>query len=89
MSRLFQRANVKTCALEIADRSFAILEDTVIELVRDGVFKPGSPPVLAEAIWAMLHGVTALLLDQVGNVQTEPEALIEAALDMLEGGLLA
>ena len=89
MSRLFQRANAKTCALEMADRSFAILEDTVVELVRDGVFKPGPAPVLAEAIWAMLHGMTALLLDQADNVQTEPAVLIEAALDMLESGLLA
>ena len=89
MSRLFQRDDAKTCAVEIADRSFAILEDKVTMLVRDGVFRPGSPPVLAEAIWAMLHGTTSLLLDHPGNIQAEPEALIEATLDLLEAGLVA
>ena len=89
MSRLFQRSGAKTCAVEMADRSFAILEDAVIELVRHGVFRPGPAPVLAEAIWAMLHGVTALLLDQPGNLQSEPDALIDAALDMIEAGLVA
>ena len=88
MSRLFQRGD-RNCAVEIADRSFAILEDKVIKLVHDGVFRPGAPPILAEAIWAMLHGTTSLLLDHPGNIQAEPEALIEATLDLLEAGLVA
>ncbi len=89
MTRLFQRDTARTCALEMADHSFAILQDRVIELVREGVFRPGPAPILAEAIWAMLHGVTALLLDQPGNLESGPSALIETALDLLEGGLLA
>ena len=73
----------------MADRSFAILQDRVIELTRNGTFNAiGPAPQIAEAIWAMLHGVTSLLLDQADNLETPPGKLIEAALDLLEAGLV-
>ncbi len=89
MSRLFRRCDAKTpSTVEMADRSFAILQDRVVELTRDGTFKPAGPASqTAEAIWAMLHGVTSLLLDQAENLETPPGKLIEAALDLLEAGL--
>jgi AcrR family transcriptional regulator len=88
MSRLFRRSEPRTCAIEMADRSFALLQDHVTELMRDGTFQPGVPALTAEAIWAMLHGVTALLLDQADNLETPRAALIEASLDLLEAGLV-
>ncbi len=90
MSRLFRRTDAKTPgAVEMADRSFAILQDRVIELTRNGTFNAiGPAPQIAEAIWAMLHGVTSLLLDQADNLETPPGKLIEAALDLLEAGLV-
>jgi AcrR family transcriptional regulator len=88
MSRLFRRSEPRTCAVEMADRSFALLQDHVTELMRDGTFQPGVPALTAEAIWAMLHGVTALLLDQADNLENPPAALIEAALDLVEAGLV-
>ncbi len=90
MGRLADRGGVRTPAADMADRSFAILQDGVVELTRSGVFTPPAPaPQIAEAIWAMLHGVTSLLLDQADHLQTLPTKLIDAALDLLEAGLVA
>ena len=89
MSRLFRRCDARTpTTVEMADRSFAILQDRVAELTRNGIFTAAGPAAqTAEAIWAMLHGVTSLLLDQAENLETPPGQLIEAALDLLEAGL--
>jgi AcrR family transcriptional regulator len=89
MTRLFRDTGIKTCALEMADRSFAILQDRVTDLIAAGAFRAGPASLLAEAIWATLHGVTALLLDQADNLEAARGALIDTALDILEAGLVA
>ncbi len=89
MSRVFRREGGEACAVLMADHSFAILQDRVIELMRDGTFAQGNAASIAEAIWAMLHGVTALLLDQAENLESGKTDLVEAALDLLENGLVA
>ena len=89
MTRLFRRLDAKTCAVEMADRSFAILEEGMAELIRDGVFRPGHPAELAEAVWAALHGTTALLLDQADNLHTAKERLVTASIGLIERGLLS
>ncbi len=88
MTRLFRRSEAKTCALEVADRTFSILEDKVAELIRQGVFRRGQASQLAEAVWAALHGTTALLLDQADNLHTAGDQLIAASIDLIEHGLL-
>ncbi len=88
MTRLFTKAGAGVCALEMANQSFAILQERISELIGAGVFRPGRPALLAEAAWAMLHGVTALLLDQAENLENPPGLLIDAALNLLEAGLL-
>ena len=45
------------------------------------------PTLVAEAMWACLHGVTALLLDLPSQVQAEPDTLIETVLDLAMRGL--
>jgi hypothetical protein len=89
MSRVFRREGGEVCAVQMADHSFAILQDRVMELMRDGTFAPGNAACVAEAIWAMLHGVTALLLDQADNLGSSSTELVEAALDLMENGLVA
>ncbi len=74
---------------EAANRSFAILERGVAELMDAGVFRPTNPMLAAEAIWACLHGVTALLMDLPSQVRANPDALIDAVLDMAVRGLRA
>ena len=88
MTRLFRRDNPNTCAVGMADRSFAILQEGLTELMACGCFRPRPPELLAETIWAMVHGTTALLLDQAENLQAGADALIESMLDVLISGLL-
>ncbi|MFL5252201.1 MAG: TetR/AcrR family transcriptional regulator [Rhodopila sp.] len=72
-----------------ADRSFAILHDGIAGLMAAGLFRQGDPLLAAEAAWASLHGVTALLLDQAEHIDSPQEALIEAVLDLIIHGLSA
>jgi len=88
MTRLFRRDSTGSCTPQIAERSFAALQDQVTVLIRDGLFRAGNPALLAESIWATLHGVTALLLDQAGNLRASQQDLIEGTLDLLEAGLV-
>jgi AcrR family transcriptional regulator len=75
--------------IEDAHRSFAILERGVAELMRTGVFAVGDTPAVAEAAWACLHGVTALLLDQPEHLQTSPDRLADAVVGLVLRGLAA
>jgi AcrR family transcriptional regulator len=74
--------------VEDADRSFEILEGYVAELIGSGQFRPGSPAATSEAIWACVHGVTALLLDQPEHIVTPPEQLVEQVIDLAIRGCL-
>ena len=77
------------CSREIedADRSFAILEQGVADLMTAGLVVPGDTLAAAEAVWACLHGTTALVLDQPAHVQTPPARLIETVIALILGGL--
>jgi AcrR family transcriptional regulator len=72
--------------MQAADRSFEILQRGVEEMMAAGLFRPGPSEPLAEAIWACLHGVTALLLDQATHLNTPAERLIEQVLDIVMSG---
>ncbi len=73
--------------IQAADHSFAILQRGVEEMMAEGSFRPGASESIAEAIWACLHGVTALLLDQAEHVVTPPEHLVEQVIDLVTLGL--
>jgi AcrR family transcriptional regulator len=77
-----------SCAVAMAGRSFALLQDCVTELIGEGVFRALPPERLAETLWAMMHGITALLLDQAENLATPGAVLIETAIDVIEFGML-
>jgi AcrR family transcriptional regulator len=85
------RAACKPCdtlqAIEAADHSFAILQHSVEELMEAGLFRAGPSLPAAEAIWACLHGTTALLLDQAKHVTTPPACLIDQVIEMIVAGL--
>lgn len=72
-----------------ADRSFDILAGNIEGLMRSGVFRRAEPIVTAEAVWASLHGTTALLLDQAEHIESAPDALIERVIDIVLAGLSA
>lgn len=70
-----------------ADHSFAILQRSVEDMMAAGEFRrQTSSECAAEAIWACLHGVTALLMDQVAHVETPPAVLIDHVIDMIVAG---
>ena len=71
-----------------ADRSFAILQRNVEEMTAEGVFRAGDPVAVSEAIWAAMHGVTMLLLDQPEQCETPPERLIVVVIEMIINGLV-
>ena len=83
-----RRAEACPDGIEDADRSFAILERGIAELMGAGVFAPGDTLAAAEAAWACLHGTTALLLDQPEHLQTSPDRLVDAAVAMILRGLM-
>ena len=73
--------------IQAADRSFAILQRGVEEMMEAGLFRPGPSGPAAEAVWACLHGLTVLLVDQAQHLSTPQEQLIDQVLDMAIAGL--
>ena len=71
-----------------ADKSFGMLQFSVAELMESGVFRPGNSLEVAEALWACLHGVVMLLLNQPGHVETEPRRLVDVVVDSTIRGFL-
>jgi AcrR family transcriptional regulator len=92
----FQRKLISTpvpgrhCGVfEAADRSFGILERGVAELMDAGIFQRRPSILVAEALWACLHGVTALLLDHRDQLETDADALAATVVDTAIRGLMA
>jgi AcrR family transcriptional regulator len=72
-----------------ADRSFDILVNDITCLMQAGLFRIADPILTAEAVWASMHGVTALLLDQQDHLESDPDALVTAVIDIVVQGLSA
>jgi AcrR family transcriptional regulator len=87
----FQRralqAEPESCTPLVADRSFALLEAAVAELVEAGTFRPIDPCLGAEAIWCTVHGITSVLIDTPDKLRSGRDALIEATIDMIVAGM--
>lgn len=50
---------------EAEQRAFQILEETIVEGQRKGKLKAGNPRLMACALWSVVHGISALRLDQM------------------------
>lgn len=72
-----------------ADRSFYILASGIEQLMKAGVFRTADPILTAEAVWASMHGVTTLLLDQRDHLQSDADALIAKVTEIAVRGLTA
>jgi AcrR family transcriptional regulator len=70
-----------------SDRSFEIIANRIGQLMQAGIFRRGDPVLTAEAVWASLHGVTALLLDQREHLESGADALVTAVIEMAVRGL--
>jgi AcrR family transcriptional regulator len=58
-------------ALEIAAQAFAGLVTAVERAIRAGVIAEGSPTVMAQIIWASIHGFVALELCGIGFIEDQ------------------
>ncbi len=73
--------------IQAADHSFAILQRGIDDMMAAGLFRPGPSEPAAEAVWACLHGITAMLLDQSEHIKTPHEQLIQQVIGMAMAGL--
>ena len=72
-----------------ADIGFGMLVANVQALMDEGAFRQTCPMLVAEAIWACLHGLVALLLTHPGAVESDPNALTDQVIDMAMAGCRA
>jgi AcrR family transcriptional regulator len=73
--------------IEAADRSFEVLLNEAAGLIRAGIFRDMDPVAAAEALWACMHGATALLLDHADHLDTSQANLAATVVDMAVRGL--
>jgi AcrR family transcriptional regulator len=82
------RIGSKTCGkIPAAEHTFGVLQRGVEAMIQAGQLHTGPTGPTAEAIWACMHGVTMLLLDQSEHVTTPPEQLIQTVLDIVMNGM--
>ncbi len=70
-----------------SQRAFEILAESVTECARAGFFGPGNPAVIAQTLWAGLHGVTSLLITHEGFPFAERQILTKSVIDTMIRGL--
>ena len=73
-----------------AQASFQVLLDAVVMLEKDGLLRADPPQMLAQYIWAAVHGVAMLAIDgQLGPDPKAADALAIFALERLSTGIAA
>jgi AcrR family transcriptional regulator len=71
-----------------AQASFQVLLDAVVMLQKDGLLRADPPQMLAQHIWAAVHGVAMLAIDgQLGPDPKAANALAIFALERLSTGI--
>lgn len=82
------RAGAPACeGADVADMSFAVLEQAVQDLLAEGIFRAGDRDTIAETIWVCLHGVTSALVDLSAKICTPGDRLIESVIETVITGL--
>lgn len=68
-------------------QAFDLLAESVAGCSRAGVFGPGNTAVIAQTLWAGLHGVTSLLITHEGFPFAERQILTKSVIDTMIRGL--
>lgn len=71
----------------MGQRSFDLLASAVAECTRTGAIGPGNPAVVAQTLWAGIHGVTSLLITHEGFPFAERQTLTKSVVDTMIRGL--
>jgi AcrR family transcriptional regulator len=69
------------------ERAFGILLDTVKDGQQQGEVRSGDPMLLASVAWAMVHGISALRLDQTCPLEDRTQDFSAACSSVLLSGL--
>jgi AcrR family transcriptional regulator len=70
-----------------AEMSFALLIRCVQAMIDEGHYPGKSPIVMAEALWACVHGAVAVILCMGAKCESDPKILAEQVVDMAVSGL--
>jgi AcrR family transcriptional regulator len=77
-------------ACEAEKRAFQILEEAIVEGQAKGDLRAGDTKLMACALWSLVHGISALKLDQMPFAQgLEPDEFVIACSGLLFTGVLA
>jgi AcrR family transcriptional regulator len=68
-------------------RALGILRACVVSCSDAGTFRKVDPDVTARALWASLHGVTALLIQMPNFAWGDQQAVVDSVIDMAVEGL--
>jgi AcrR family transcriptional regulator len=71
------------------ERSFQFLLGLISLGIEQGKFRKSDPMMLAQACWAVMHGITSLLITQNDFPWVEREAVIQGVVETLMRGIAA
>lgn len=70
-------------------KAFGVLQSSIHELHARGLARADDPELLAQSIWAAMHGLVALLLARPGFPWVDREALIQGHVRLLADAAMA
>ena len=71
------------------EKSFRYLLEIISLGIEQGKFRKSDPMMLAQASWAVMHGITSLLINQMDFPWVDKEALIQSVVETLILGVVA
>jgi AcrR family transcriptional regulator len=71
------------------ERAFRHLLEIISRGIEEGKFRKSDPMLFAQASWAVMHGITSLLINQMDFPWVDKEALIQAVVETLVRGVVA
>jgi AcrR family transcriptional regulator len=74
---------------DVGQRAFDVVTETVRECIARGAIADQDPVLLAETVWASIHGVVALELSCPQVFETPVERIVETLVTTLARGLVA
>jgi AcrR family transcriptional regulator len=71
----------------IGMQAFLLLRDCVAAMIAGGTLKDGDVTLIAQTIWAAVHGLASLMIARPGYLLSDRQALIDSTVDALFTGL--